>query len=104
MSNLHPFLAAVQAAHDAYGLPDNVIGVSISDSRHGDNARFTVSMGTGRLYAHCSFGHGPTLAAAFADCDAREAVVQQQRADDDARAELRRMAQAAGISPDLVAA
>lgn len=101
MTTLHPFLAAVQAAYDTHGLPDDLLNISVSDCRYTDKVRFSVSMGVARIYAQSTFGHGATLAAAYAECAAKEAVFQAERTDPDG---ARKALIAAGYSPSLIAA
>lgn len=93
MSNLNPFLAAMQAAYDTHQMPDDVHMMSISRNAQG----FTVWTDSS-LYLT---GHGNTLAEAYQAALAKKAEHDAQAAS---KAAARAALEAAGLSPDLIAA
>lgn len=101
MNDLHPFLAAVQAAHEAYGLPEGVTCISVNQNWLGDEFAFGVSMGAGRRMVDWSHAHAADLPAAYAACLAKERAAQAAADSDHERA--RRALVAAGLSPELLA-
>lgn len=103
MSNLHPFLAAVQSAHEAHGLPEGINAVTIYGARWGVGP-FEVSLNQDGRIGSDYRGHGATLADALAEAEAVKRVAEAMRADDDAKRDARELLAAAGISPSLIAA
>ncbi len=95
----HPFIAAVQAAYDAHGLPPDVASVHISaPTTWRPEPYFGVTM---KHRSDCH-GFGKALAGAYAHAQDVVARLDAARRDDEAKEAARKLLADAGLSPDLV--
>jgi hypothetical protein len=96
-AQIHPFLAAVQAAYDAHGMPDGVESVFI-----GRPNRYRITPFCCVTLSSALSGYAGTLAEAY-----ERAVADQRRraslqADAKAKHAARKLLEANGISPSLI--